>query len=373
MRIALDVSAAFDPASGGGFYAARLAAALVETAPEHEFLLTAAAWSRDKWNSLPLPEARNAERFLMLAPQRLLLPAEHYAGLLWRERTLLGRGVDAYYSLGHDLPPLSRLPGVMTVHHVGGKLPEGWWPELYFGKMPAASAKRAARVITSSDYSRAELLKEWGLAPEKVVRVHAGGPDAEFRPLAAGDPEAPVKGPFLLHVGALNSRKNLPNLLQAFALLIDKKPSLPHKLVLAGRDADAAAEVRALAAKIPLAGRVFLAGAVSRADLLALYRRADALVYPSLLEGFGFPLLEAMACAVPVVAARAGSLTEVAGDAAILCDASRVDELALALERVVDPATAADLRRRGPARAAEFSWEKAAREALAVVASARKS
>ncbi|NNN06663.1 MAG: glycosyltransferase family 4 protein [Elusimicrobia bacterium] len=370
MRIALDVAAALDGASGLGFYVERIAAALAAAGPQHEFVLTAAFWTgAERLAAAALPRASNVSLLRLAAPQRLLLPAEEAAGLRWRERSLLAHGVDAYLGLGNVLPPLARLPGVVVVHHVGGEFPAGLWPRFFFGILPARSARRADRVIAVSEHTRARAIEAWGLDATRVATVLEGGPDPLFHAAAETPTSAP---PYVLHVGALVARKNVPGLLRAFAQIVERDPARPLRLALAGRPGDASAEVARLAAQPPLSGRVEILGPVARERLVGLYQGAAAVVVPSLLEGFGFPVLEAMACGAPVVAADAASLPEVAGDAALLCDASRPEALAAALSRVLDEADfAAELRRRGPARAASFSWTEAARRTLAVVAEAR--
>jgi glycosyltransferase involved in cell wall biosynthesis len=367
MRIGLDVSALLDGASGLGFYVERLTAALAAEAPDREFLLTAAFWrGARRLEDAPLPRARNVVRARLAAPQRLLLPAEEAAGLLWRERRLLNLGVDVLHGLGNTLPPLSRLPGVVTIHHVGGELPPGLWPRFFFNVVPRRSARRADRVIAVSELTRAEAIAAWGLDPARVSTVHEGGPDKAFRPADADS--ASASDPYVLHIGGLVVRKNIPALLNAFAAIVAKNPKRPLRLILAGRPGEASAEIARLAATPALAGRVTVLGPVARERLVALYQGAAAVAVPSLREGFGFPVLEAMACGAPVVAADAAALPEIAGGAALLCDAARPEELASALSRVLnEPDLAADLRRRGLARAASFSWEAAARATLRVI------
>jgi len=369
MRIALDVSAALDGASGLGFYIERLTAALAAAAPDREFVLTAAFWRGGRrLEDAALPRARNLSRLRFAAPQRLLLPCEEYAGVSWRERRFRELGVDAVHGLGNVLPPLSRLPGVVTVHHVGGGVPPGPWADFFFNQLPRRSARRADRVIAVSERTRSEALTAWGLDPARVVTVHEGGPDPVFHPGAA----AAAGAPYVLHVGGLSARKNVPALLRAFGAIVRKDPGRPLRLVLAGRPGEASAEIARLSAAPPLAGRVEILGEVSRERLVGLYQGAAAVAMPSLVEGFGFPVLEAMACGAPVVAADAAALPEIAGGAAQLFDPADPDALARALSRVLDDAAlAADLRRRGLARAEDFSWEKAARETLAVVDAAR--
>src|SRR6185312_13336357 len=241
MRIALDVSAALDGASGLGFYVERLTAALVAVAPEREFIFTAAFWRGGRrLEDAALPRARNVTRLRFAAPQRLLLPAEEYAGVSWRERRFRALGVDAVHGLGNVLPPLTRLPGVVTVHHVGGGVPPGPWADFFFNKLPVRSALRADRVIAVSERTRTEAIAQWGLDAARVRTVHEGGPDAVFR--AAEAATAAPAAPYILHVGGLSVRKNVPALLRAVAAIVAKDSSRPLRLVLAGRPGEASAE-----------------------------------------------------------------------------------------------------------------------------------
>jgi alpha-1,3-rhamnosyl/mannosyltransferase len=163
-----------------------------------------------------------------------------------------------------------------------------------------------------------------------------------------------------LFLGTLEPRKNLGVLLDAYATLIERRVRVPP-LVLAGRATEDAAAWLERTRRAPLAGHVEHRGYVARVDREALYAGARLLVMPSLDEGFGLPVLEAMSAGVPVVASNRGSLPEVAGDAAVLVDAMDVDGLARAIDRALhDEAHARDLAARGLARASSFSWERTA-------------
>ncbi len=367
MKIALDVAALLDGDSGLGFYVERIAAAMVSAAPEHDFLMTAAFLrGAERLERARLPRASNAARLHLAAPQRLLLPAEEATGWRWRERNLVSRGVDAYLGLGNTLPPLSRLPGVVVIHHVGGKLPPGPWARFFFEALPRRSALRADAVIAVSEHTRVQAISRWRLDPARVETILEGGPDPIFK--VAGGVRPSNAQPYVLHVGALGARKNVPALMAAFARVIERDPARRLRLILAGRPGDASAQVARLAAEPPLVGRVEILGAVARERLVSLYQGAAAVVVPSRLEGFGFPVLEAMACAAPVIAAAASSLPEVAGGAARLFDPDEPGALERELIRVLDDAeVAAELRAKGPERAASFSWERSARATLAAV------
>jgi glycosyltransferase involved in cell wall biosynthesis len=174
-----------------------------------------------------------------------------------------------------------------------------------------------------------------------------------------------LDGPFILSVGARQARKNVPRLLEAFTAL--RARGSRHRLALAGPTLWSDPTLSAALARHGLGDAVVALGYVDEQDLPALYSAADLFVLPSLLEGFGLPVLEAMACGTPVVCSNTSSLPEVAGDAALLVDPLDIGEIADAMARVLaDAALAAELRRRGLERAARFSWQRTARATVAV-------
>jgi len=224
------------------------------------------------------------------------------------------------------------------------------------------SALRASRVVTVSEASRRDLIETYGLRPERVVAIPNGVSPA-FHPSASmssahDKSERPVR---LLGVGTLQPRKNLGRLIDAIALVSGE---LPISLRLVGPDGFQATEIRR---RMRGRGDVTIVGYLSDDALAAEYRNADALVYPSIYEGFGLPVLEAMACGTPVITSTGGSLPEVAGDAAELVDPYDVEGLARAIIKVAtQPDYAAGLQARGLARASEFTWDRSARRHLEV-------
>jgi glycosyltransferase involved in cell wall biosynthesis len=168
--------------------------------------------------------------------------------------------------------------------------------------------------------------------------------------------------PFIIAIGTLEPRKNFAHLVGAFGALAARHPAL--RLVIAGHDGPARAEIEAAIARLPVGARdrVVVAGPVSDAGRRALLENATLLAYPSIYEGFGFPVLEAMTAGVPVVAARAGSIPEVAGDAALLFEPTNEHDLADKMNRVMtDDATRSELIARGRDRVHAFSWDHTAR------------
>jgi len=195
--------------------------------------------------------------------------------------------------------------------------------------------------------------------------------DPVFRPLDRKVSQAQVaekfgiRDQFLLYVGLQLERKNLRRLVEAFALLRKRVQSI--QLVLAGPLSPLTSLLQARVRELGLESEVRFLGRVADDDLLALYNAALAFVFPSLYEGFGFPILEAMACGTPVITSNASSLPEFAGDAALLVDPTSVAEISEAMERVLsDPNLRLTLAEKGIAQCQKFSWDRAARETLDV-------
>jgi len=215
----------------------------------------------------------------------------------------------------------------------------------------APALRRAERVVVPSAHTRERLVAAVRGLDQERIDVTPYGIGAQFTPGAA-----PERDPFLLAVGTLQPRKNLETALRAFERLV--ADGLEHRLAIAGgrgwRDASLLARIEAS----PARSRIDLTGHVSEAGLLDLYRGAACLLYPSRAEGFGFPPLEAMACGTPAVVSTAGSLPEVAGDAAPAVDPDDAPGLAEAVASVLRDRDA--WRERGLARAATFSWARCA-------------
>jgi len=315
------------------------------------------------------------------------------ARILWEQtllrRELKRRRIDLIHGLVNVLPLGGPARGVVTVHDLSfvrmpEKLPAT--KRLYLQRFSRASVDRAARIIAVSRQTADDLMRYFDAPADKITVIH-NGVGQEFRP---GDPETNVefrrrKGlpeRFLLYVGTLEPRKNLPLLLKAYAHWVETSQRADDvALVLAGARGWFYDEIFQLVQELALEERVRFPGYVPDAELPSWYRAASGFVYPSLMEGFGLPLLEAMACGTPVLCSAAPSLREVAGDAALTVPLSDETEsemrgesaaivaLADGLERLMgDVGLRRELRQRGLARAAHFSWRQAALETVRVYA-----
>lgn len=273
-------------------------------------------------------------------------------------------GVDLLH-VQYVRPPRSDVPVATTIHDISFE----HFPRLFTRRtrlrMRATipwSARHSAVVLTGSEHARGDLIQAYGLPPERVV-VTPYSADRRFRRLDRAEADRLLAGievpeRYLLCVGNLQPRKNLRRLLEAFATL---PAHIRPPLVVVGQPAWLYDDVYAAVRNHQLGADVHFTGFVSTEQLIALYSRAHAFAYPSLYEGFGLPVLEALACGVPTLVSNRSSIPEVAGDAALLIDPEDVEAIAAGLERVIcDETLRRGLAERGPRQAARFSWERCA-------------
>ena len=354
------------PRAVGGteIYARRLVAALAAERPDVEWVVFC---GREAGAVLPDPAWPPNVRVRALQIRASVKPLRLTAELALLPRVARAERVDLLHSLGTTTPLHGAFTRVVTVHdliyhHYPGTFPRA--ARLGLELLVPRGARRAARVQVSSHATKAEVVDVLGLDPARVDVVHLGlGMERAADPTPADTLRAAHglgDAPLVLSIAAALPHKNLDRLLRAFARVPDTV------LVLVGHAGRDTERLRALARSLGIEERVRLTGWVSDADLEGFYGAAAAFVYPSLHEGFGLPVLEAMRRGVPVACADATSLPEVAGDAALLFDPRAEDAIAAALRELLahGPEVAARVDR-GRARAAQFGWDRTARAALA--------
>lgn len=387
MRVGFDIGPITRARSGVGNYCLHLLGALLEL--EGLDIAGFAASSR----RLDLAALGRPLRHQRLpVPTRVMYGVWSALGLPAVD-SLLG-GVDVYHATNYFLPPVKRAKRVLTIHDVAfRKHPELCSPKIVgpFSEKVAGFARAADAVIADSESTRRDIIDFLGAGAARVHTVHLAV-DISISPVpkkAASEHVANTFGlrhAYVLFVGTIEPRKNVSGILRAFQQI---KLDLPHTLVFAGTKGWLSDELNVellsameheeeigIALSTLLGGnrvpadrrhRVVLLDYVRQDDLPYLYSAADALIFPSYYEGFGLPVLEAMACGCPVITANNSSLPEVAGDAAEYCDAHDVGSIADAMRRVLsDEALREQMRQRGFAQAEKFSWKKTAEQTAAV-------
>ena len=283
------------------------------------------------------------------------------ARILWEQTLLPVQAarcrLDVLLNPGFTAPVFAPCPNVTVFHDLQHKRhPEHFrWFDLPFWRLLLwSSAHRSRRLIAVSEATRDDLIRFYRLPAERISVVHHGI-EPEFFTLDRTRQE-----PFVLCVSTLHPHKNLDRLIRAYA-----RRKREWRLIFTGMRGFFAGELDALIEKLGVKDSVQLTGWIPHGQLLRLYATADAFVYPSTFEGFGMPVLEAMAAGIPVACSDIAPLREVAGDAALFFDPLSEDAIAAALDRIVtDRPLRVRLAQAGPERARQFSWEKAARETL---------
>ncbi|NQV13298.1 MAG: glycosyltransferase family 4 protein [Parcubacteria group bacterium] len=285
---------------------------------------------------------------------------------------------DVLFVPAHIIPLISPARTVTTIMDIGFVSK----PELYsskelkyhnFGLRQAI--KKATKILTISNFTKQEMVKRCGIDPERIQVIYLGFDAGIFQPKrdqariesVLQKYKIPTRDPYFLYIGRLEEKKNTPGLIKAFAEFKQSNKS-KHKLVLVGSPGHNYEQVQELIKEHKLEREVIETGWVDEEDLPVLLSASLAFVFPSFYEGFGLPLLEAMSCQTPILAARAASIPEVAGGAALLFDPYDVPDMAKKMEMIVSNETLrVDLVQRGISRVKDFSWEKCTRETLAAI------
>ena len=371
VRILVDYRPALSERTGVGEFVHGLARALAEpTTPPtlDEIVLFSSSWKDRPSPALAfeMPAARIVDRHV---PVRALVWS--WNRLEWPPVEWLAGDCDVVHSQSPLLIPARRAAQVVTIHDLDFlKNPGQMAAEIRrdYPRLARSHAARADAVIVSSQYAAGEVTRQLGLAQDRVHICPPGAPSwaGDVRQRRAGS-----RGRRILFVGTLSARKNAGTLLDAYALLRARVPNAPP-LTLAGHTTPASAQWEARLKQPPLAGHVDVTGYVDQAQRVALYADARMVVLPSYEEGFGLPVLEAMACGIPVVVSSRGSLPEVAGAAAQPVDPDDVEGLAARMTALLDDQPADRAVRLGFEQAARYNWPACARAARTAYAAAMR-
>jgi glycosyltransferase involved in cell wall biosynthesis len=289
----------------------------------------------------------------------------------------LRRPPDVLFIPAHTIPIIRRpsLKTVVTIHDVGLQpfleQYQRWWWRLYGGRISNYAARNATHLIAVSRSTKRDLVEKLGVASEKISVVYEGVDHRKFRVQSSKFKIEETKGrygiagEYFLFVGTIQPRKNLVRLIEAFS----KAAAKDFTLVLVGKKGWLADEIYAAPRRFAVEDRVKFLGYVPTDDVATLLSGAEAFLFPSLYEGFGLVVLEALACGCPVLTSNISSLPEVVGEAGVLVDPHSVKDIALGITELLGLSKEArnGLVQRGIEQAQKFSWEKAARETLKVL------
>jgi glycosyltransferase involved in cell wall biosynthesis len=378
VRIAINLEQLFYHAPGGtGVYAARLARLMAQQ-PGVDSVIPFTAWHSRKeldgtLGRFEVATAGLAPTVRIPLPRPLLFDAWHTLRVpgpeLFSSRI---RGADIIHAPSVAVPPTTRIPLVVTVHDAAFELFPGSYPRrgLRFHRRGVAVAARSADVvITVSRAAADEIIANTPVERERLRVVPNGVDHRRATPGEIAEATARfgvAEAPYVFWVGSVEPRKNVGTLVEAFSRLA-AAGEIPHHLVLAGPVGWLHEGLIAEGHRAGLGARLHTLGPVSSPDLRALYAGAEVFAFPSIHEGFGIPVLEAMVQGTPVVCSDIAALREVAGGAAHLVPPADVDNWVSALGRVAnDPDERRRLSAAGPGRAGEFSWERTVRETRAI-------
>ena len=370
IRVGINATALLSPRTGIGQYVYHLGQECLEAEDVSPYFFYG-TW-KTHLRAQPLPNIDTIKTYVKKAVpwsyeiKSLIFQAQFSAGLLKLP-------IDVYHEPNYLAFRFSG-PSVVTVHDLSWIRHPETHPKQRLAAMDRhfpRSLERAAAILTDCDFVKKELVETFGLAPERVTPVLLGvSPD--FYPRRPSDCNAFLSdhglahGQYVLSVGTLEPRKNIPALIDAYSMLpADLQKRFP--LVLVGMRGWLTSGLEARMKPLVESGVVKPLGYVADEMMPLIYSGAAAFVFPSLYEGFGLPTLEAMACGAPVISSESSSLPEVVGDAGVLVDPLNVDALAESLRRVLEDRAFAELLAvQGIKRAAGFSWKKTAAETIAV-------
>jgi len=348
---------------------------LLTVGPDHEFFLFT---NKENHNTFSFTQS-NIKKILIpirasLKPLRVLM---EQTALPYQASIL---GLDVIHGPGYTTPAIGSCSRVVTIHDMQYRYYPEVYPKgqyLFFKTFIPLSARTSTAIITDANSTKIDLERMLSIPSEKISVIHLA-PDPRFaQPVPLDVMQAVRKAyqlpdKYILTVSSFRPQKNTLRLIESYDQL--RKRGIKHKLVLVGRKLNPYSDVQQLIQRLELEDEVIVTEYVSDENLPAIYAGADLFVFPSFFEGFGIPVLEAMACGLPVVLSNVASLPEAGGEAGYYVDPYSVDEITEAMYNVLtQPALREALSSKSQAHAKNFSWERVARETLQAYQNAVKN
>lgn len=383
MKITIDALPFMTPKTGVGYYTYNLISEFLKIARQNHYYLCDILIGRIFYNMYRLEDVSSFDYFSNYFANISKMPFP-FNGLMWillsqyakatgKTRRIKIEDADIFFGPNFRGVFRKTLKTVITIHDMAHEYyPEATSKRIFkYLKKLQQSAEKADLIIADSENTKEDILKFLNLSEEKIKVIYPGV-DTIFRPINDQDVLNSVRRKynlyerFILYLGAIQPRKNITTLIRAYGILC-KEQNFDHKLVIAGGVGWKNKDIRVLIEELRLEDKVVFTGYIPEHNLPVIYNLSDAFVFPSLYEGFGLPVLEAMACGTPVVTSNVSSLPEVAGDAALLINPHSIEDLADGIKRILHND---GLRKKNIAngfeRAKLFTWEKCAGETLDV-------
>jgi glycosyltransferase involved in cell wall biosynthesis len=362
LRVGIDIHSIGSQKGGNETYYRELVKEIIRFPCDHAFFL----YYTDARASQQIVAS---ERFILkpLRPSHRILRIPFT--LPWRVRN---DRLDVFHAQ-FIVPPFLKCKTVTTIPDIAYELVPQFFPahqRAWLKMLVRESAKRADHIITVSEYSKRDLIQAYGVSSEKITVTYEGAGD-EFVPLDRDKAKEHlackygINGNFILYLGRLQARKNLARVVESYARVL--KSGLRYKLVLAGKQDSLFQPVLSRIRELKLENDILLPGYVQAEDVPIFFNAAEVFIYPSFYEGFGLPVMEAMACGTPVITSRGSSLEEVAGAGALLVDPMDEASIAEALTEVLsDTGLRHRLGQAGLARSRQFTFKNAANQTIGV-------
>jgi glycosyltransferase involved in cell wall biosynthesis len=372
MSATIAISAEWLGTNAGGpeVYTSNLAKGLAKSGGSYRYRLLLSEKSQLQFYSDAAPQ---------LVPQLMLGRSRWLVIPFFQPWELIRRPVDLFHAT-FVAPPICPTPFVLTVCELGFEKFPNLYPPLMTKRLSLltrSGARRAKRILSISEYTKRDLVECYEIDPAKIDVVYWGVSD-RFVPISNRHLIDTVRNKYrlpaeyILYVGKVEARKNISRLIQAYHLL-KQQSDVQHKLVVAGKWSYLNADVTETVEKLQLQKDVIFLPEFDRLDLPAIYNGASVFVFPSLLEAFGIPPIEAMACGIPVVVSRQTAIPEIVGEAGVYVDPLDPKSIADGLHRALtDHVLRGQLIEKGFTRARQFTWESTVRQTLAVYESVMK-
>ena len=373
MKIGIDISRTVEESTGVGYYAKNLVHALAAIDPGDEYLLYGIFCDcyPKNWKKADVPKARNFSLHQRWYPSRYVM--RQWMNFAKKRNQLLG-GVDVLHSTAFTMPLVSRVKVIVTIHDLSFfHYPQHHTDANYrfVNRNVHLAARRADLIIADSVSTKRDIQRFLHVPDKKIEVVYLASGESFSARRSSEDIERvknkyKIRKPYFLAVGSIEPRKNLARALVAFKALIEMG-RVDYQCIIVGGQGWKNEAFYALLRKLDIDEHLVFTGYVPEEDLPLLYQGAGVFLYPSVYEGFGLPVLEAMSSGVPVITSKTSSLPEVAGDAALLVNPLDIFELYEAMEALATkPQLRKELALKGLEQSKKFSWEKTAQKTLEI-------